>query len=87
MDMPNRLQLILPMKENTHLHHKGMFHCTSNLLLFSYNGVALLQNFSNRFTCFDESNLVKQEVCLKVSVTRLGDLLDFGQFFKAFGNN
>ena len=22
-----------------------------------------------------------------ISVTRFGDLLDFGQFFKAFGNN
>ena len=25
--------------------------------------------------------------CLPISVTRLGDLLDFGQLFKAFGNN
>ena len=23
----------------------------------------------------------------RISVTRLGDLLDFGQLFKAFGNN
>ena len=26
-------------------------------------------------------------IWFKVSVTRLGDLLDFGQLFKAFGNN
>ena len=25
--------------------------------------------------------------CLIISVTRLGDLLKFGQLFKAFGNN
>ena len=28
-----------------------------------------------------------QELYLGASVTRLGDLLDFGQLFKAFGNN
>ena len=27
------------------------------------------------------------KILLAFSVTRLGDLLDFGQFFKAFGNN
>ena len=26
-------------------------------------------------------------VCVPISVTRCGDLLDFGQLFKAFGNN
>ena len=25
--------------------------------------------------------------CIAISVTRLGDLLEFGQLFKAFGNN
>ena len=27
------------------------------------------------------------DVCVATSVTRLGDLFDFGQVFKAFGNN
>ena len=34
--------------------------------------------------------LIIMQICVaavKTSVTRLGDLLDFGQFFKAFGNN
>ena len=26
-------------------------------------------------------------MCIETSVTKLGDLLDFGQLFKAFGNN
>ena len=29
----------------------------------------------------------RQKLSLTNSVTRLGDLLDFGQLFKAFGNN
>ena len=28
-----------------------------------------------------------EQVCDATSVTRLGDLLDFGPIFKAFGNN
>ena len=30
---------------------------------------------------------VNVELCYAVSVTRLGDLLNFGSVFKAFGNN
>ena len=31
--------------------------------------------------------LLKTSLLAKISVTRLGDLLDFGQVFYAFGNN
>ena len=31
--------------------------------------------------------LAEDDEWLKASVTRLGDLLDFGQIFKALGNN
>ena len=36
---------------------------------------------SNRIIC------VHEEFKVRSSVTRLGDLLDFGQLLKAFGNN
>ena len=37
----------------------------------------------------DESTELRVTVdaCFETSVTRLGDLLDFGQIFKAFGKN
>ena len=41
------------------------------------------------YVCVCESGCVKAYwfVCIGFSVTRLGDLLDFGQVFKAFSNN
>ena len=30
---------------------------------------------------------IRKSLTLTISVTRLGDILDFGQLFKAFGNN
>ena len=35
----------------------------------------------------EKRNRGTASVCRKTSVTRLGDLLNFGQHFKAFGNN
>ena len=36
---------------------------------------------------FSESPRYTQTICAIISVTRLGDLLDFVLVFKAFGNN
>ena len=35
----------------------------------------------------DQQSARKENTRFKISVTRLGNLLDFGQLFKAFGNN
>ena len=45
-----------------------------------------------QLTMMDSSNLESfhesgETICTANNVTRLGDLLDFGQLFKAFGNN
>ena len=38
-------------------------------------------------TSFVKVLIIKLHIALSSSVTRLGDLLDFGQLFKACGNN
>ena len=38
-------------------------------------------------TVSQQKNLLFSELLISNSVTRFGDLLDFGQLFKAFGSN
>ena len=37
--------------------------------------------------CLIKKLQISFKIIVVISVTRLGDLLDFGQVFKAFGNN
>ena len=56
-----------------------------------------LISFTITINCIEETKLKKEtgngptflrkSFCAVISVTRLGDLLNFGQLFKAFGNN
>ena len=59
-------------------NHSGRYNEATEVL--SWKGVSGLPD-----------NLAIQQkgtlFCEAISVTRLGDLLDFGQLFKAFGNN
>ena len=50
------------------------------------------ENLLHKMMCagFERSDWLPkiiQPIRVMISVTRLGDLLDFGQLFKAFGNN
>ena len=58
--------------------------------LFSYQlGTSLTFVFLNQLEFAVQPIFGAKQIssCTKNSVTRLGDLLDFGQLFKAFGNN
>ena len=68
-----------------------------DLLIFSLNSMALLSTnhclvkyepVKLWASCRNSNNFLYKVIALKInSVTRFGNLLDFGQLFKAIGNN
>ena len=72
----------------------------SNTLKYNYNvkmtsfdqlSVELKTSTNVKIYIFKEKEFqrinIRKSLTLTISVTRLGDILDFGQLFKAFGNN
>ena len=59
-----------------------------NCVSHHHHSNILRREYTTRCVCLCERGCVKAYwfVCIGFSVTRLGDLLDFGQVFKAFSN-
>ena len=73
-----------------HLANRLFLHCnffSFRLFLSKLQSLALFEpSFVDRLT-FSVPRRTAADVIIQHSVTRLGDLRDFGRLFKAFGNN
>ena len=75
----------LSVQENTTLLSLSMTPSESDNFLSQF--FAIPKTLFVRLILFSQRRQRQRPTCLASSVTRLGDLLDFGQLFKAFGNN
>ena len=69
--------------------HGAVYHWSEpSVIPLSYSGApGCLVGWISKFPLKCTKYLGKLQLLVPGSVTRLGDLLDFGQLFKAFGNN